>query len=245
VSTATDTTTAEPRIPLSKDRVLAAAIGVADQGGIESLTMRKLAQELGVEAMSLYYHVSNKDQVLDGVVDVVVTEINAAVSRIDMPVAGEDWKPAMRTRILAAREILLRHPWVPEVIEARTTMSPSIMGYFEGLLGVFRSGGFSYDLAHHAMHALGSRAIGFSQELFEPDNADQGEVSSAMFEQMASRLPNLVGMMSEISHNDPDSTLGWCDDQTEFEFGLDLILDGLDRLNGSVQPTGSVKVKME
>ena len=211
------------------------AIAVADQGGIELLTMRKLAQELGVEAMSLYYHVANKDQVLDGVVEVIVTEIMAAVSQIDDP-AGPDpaspgeWKTVMRRRILAAREILLRHPWAPEVIETRTTMSPSIIFYFEALLGVFRSGGFSYDVAHHALHALGSRALGFSQELFKPDDAAGEDASSAMLEEMASQLPNLVGMISEIAHDDPDSTLGWCDDQTEFEFGLDLILDGLDRL---------------
>jgi AcrR family transcriptional regulator len=232
LTTATDTETAGPRIPLSKERVLRAAVAVADQGGIEALTMRKLAQELGVEAMSLYYHVANKDQVLDGVVDVIISEINTAVSGIEVTAGGDDWKVAMRLRILAARKILLQHPWAPEVIETRTTMSPSIMNYFEGVLGVFRSGGFSYDLAHHAMHALGSRGLGFSQELFKPENADAGadDKSAALFEEMASRLPNLVGMMSEIAHNDPDSTLGWCDDQTEFEFGLDLILDGLDRL---------------
>ncbi len=231
MSTATDAKSVEPRIPLSKERVLRAAIGVADQGGIESLTMRRLAQDLGVEAMSLYYHVANKDQVLDGVVDVIITEINDAVGQIDVAAWGSDWKSTMRARILAARQILLRHPWAPEVIETRTTTTPSIMSYFEALLGVFRSGGFSYDLAHHAMHALGSRALGFSQELFKPDDAGPGaEDSAAVFEEMASRLPNLVGMMSEISHNDPDSTLGWCDDQAEFEFGLDLILNGLDRL---------------
>ena len=225
-STSTDTS----RIPLSKERVLRAAIHVADRGGIESLTMRKLAQELGVEAMSLYYHVANKDQVLDGVVDVIVSEINAAVAQIDVPASAGDWKVAMRMRILAARDVLLRHPWAPGVIETRTSMSLSILSYFEALLGIFRQGGFSYDVAHHALHALGSRALGFTQELFNPDDADSDEdASAAMFEQMASQLPNLIGMMSEIRHDDPDSTLGWCDDQVEFEFGLDLILDGLDR----------------
>ena len=234
MSTTAQTTSAEPRIPLSKERVLQAAIAVADQGGIKSLTMRKLAQDLGVEAMSLYYHVANKDQVLDGVVDVIVAEINAAVSQVIVPAGEGAWKTEMRMRILAAREVLLQHPWAPGVIETRTTMSPSIVGYFEALLGVFRSGGFSYDLAHHALHALGSRAIGFTQELFNPEDGDpDAEASTAMLEQMASQLPNLVGMMSEISHDDPDSTLGWCDDQTEFEFGLDLILDGLDRLRAT------------
>jgi AcrR family transcriptional regulator len=215
---------------LSKERVLRAAIAVADQGGIESLTMRKLAQELGVEAMSLYYHVANKDQVLDGVVEVIVTEIIDTVSQVPTPASADGWKTAMRQRILAARQVLLRHRWAPELIESRSTMSPSIITYFESLLGIFRSGGFSYDLAHHALHALGSRALGFSQELFKPDDAAGAEASSAIFEQMASRLPNLVGMMSEIAHDDPNSTLGWCDDQTEFEFGLDLILNGLEGL---------------
>jgi hypothetical protein len=98
------------------------------------------------------------------------------------------------------------------------------------LLGVFRAGGFSYDLAHHALHALGSRALGFTGELFEPDEDTSDEDSMAMLEQMADQVPYLVGMMMEISHDDPEHTLGWCDDQTEFEFGLDLILDGLDRL---------------
>jgi AcrR family transcriptional regulator len=217
----------EPRAPLSKDRVLRAAIAVADQGGIESLTMRRLAQELGVEAMSLYYHVANKDQVLDGMVDVLVGEINQTVSDSDV---GSDWKQAMRQRILTAREVLLRHPWAPDVIESRTNMSQTVMLYFESLLGLFRAGGFSYDLAHHAMHALGSRALGFTQELFNPDDetADPDE-AAAMMEQMADQLPFLTGMMMEISHDDPESTLGWCDDQTEFEFGLDLILDGLEQ----------------
>jgi hypothetical protein len=105
------------------------------------------------------------------------------------------------------------------------------MRYFDGVLGVFRGGGFSYDLAHHAMHALGSRALGFTQELFEPDNeADGDEDVTVLLEQMADQFPYLTEMMMEVSHDDPDSTLGWCDDQFEFEFGLDLILDGLDRL---------------
>jgi AcrR family transcriptional regulator len=177
--------------------------------------------------MSLYYHVANKDQVLDGMVDVLVGEINQTVSDSDV---GSDWKQAMRQRILTAREVLLRHPWAPDVIESRTNMSQTVMLYFESLLGLFRAGGFSYDLAHHAMHALGSRALGFTQELFNPDDeTSDPDEAAAMMEQMADQLPFLTGMMMEISHDDPESTLGWCDDQTEFEFGLDLILDGLEQ----------------
>jgi hypothetical protein len=102
--------------------------------------------------------------------------------------------------------------------------------YFDALLGLMRDGGFSYDLGHHALHALGSRALGFTQELFDPGDEAGDEEATAMLESMADQLPHLVGMMMEVAHDDPDSTLGWCDDQTEFEFGLDLILDGLDRM---------------
>lgn len=221
----------EPRArdPLTRDRVLRAAVDLADREGIKSLTMRNLARELGAEAMSLYYHVANKEAVLDGVVDVIMDEINEAVGKVEGPPASEDWKTVMRMRILAARQVLLRHRWASRLIETRTAISPTTMRYFDDLLGVLRSGGFSYDLAHHAMHALGSRALGFTQELFEPENADTGDedLANAMAE-MADLFPNLTGMMMEVAHDDPDSTLGWCDDQFEFEFGLDLLLEGLD-----------------
>ncbi len=208
-----------------------AAVEVADAGGLGSLTMRNLAQALGVEAMSLYYHVANKEAVLNGVVEVIGIEIGDAVAKLAGPAEPDEWKRAMRDRILAARKVLLLHPWAPQVLETRTDMSPPIVQYYDGLLGIFRKGGFSYDLAHHALHALGSRAIGFTQELFDPDESDaDADATNQMLAQMADQLPYLVQMMREITHDDPDSTLGWCDDQTEFEFGLDLVLDGLDRL---------------
>jgi AcrR family transcriptional regulator len=220
---------AEPRIPLSRERVLRAAIDLADRGGIEALTMRNLAHEVGAEAMSLYYHVANKEAVLDGVVERIVSEIGEELARVDIPAAKDDWKAAMRATILTARQVMLRHPWAPGVIETRTTMSPATVLHFESLLGMMRQGGFSYDLAHHALHALGSQALGFTQELFKPDDVEEGdEAALEMLASMADQLPHLMGMMAEVSHDDPDSTLGWCDDQTEFEFGLDLLLDGLE-----------------
>ncbi len=152
---------------------------------------------------------------------------------LGVPGEVDDWKTAVRKRILTARETMLRHPWAPGIFETRTRMGPSIIMYFEGLLGLLREGGFSNDLAHHSMHALGSRALGFSQELFQPDSAEADEEAQEMVEHMADQLPYLGGMMMEISHDDPDSTLGWCDDQTEFEFTLDLILDGLERLRAA------------
>jgi len=210
--------------------VLRAAVKIADQHGIESLTMRRLAEEVGAEAMSLYYHVAKKDDVLDGIVDLIVREINGVVDRIDVPSHGADWKTAVRQRILSARGVFLRHRWAPGVFETRTKTSPEVLRYFDALLGLMRNGGFSYDVIHHALHALGSRALGFTQELFDPSNAGGDEESDAALAALADQLPNLVGMMAQIAHDDPDSTLGWCDDQTEFEFGLDLILDGLDNM---------------
>jgi AcrR family transcriptional regulator len=215
---------------LSKERVLRAAVSVADEGGIASLTMRKLAQELGVEPMSLYYHVADKEEVLDGVVDIVIGEINARVSDLGVPSGGADWKTAVRQRILSAREVLLGHPWASGVIESRTNMSPAVLQYYDGLSGLLRNGGFPVGLVHHALHALGSRALGFTQELFDPESGgDVGpDLAAIMIEQMADEYPYLTEIIMDASH-DNESTLGWCDDQVEFEFGLDLILDGLER----------------
>ena len=221
----------ENRPSLSKDKVLRAAVAIADDGGIDALTMRGLALSLGVEAMSLYHYVANKNDLLDGILETVIAEINDATAHTDQPTV-ESWKSAVRRRILAARVVQLRHRWASRLIETRTSASPATMAYFNALLEQLRAGGFSYDLAHHAMHALGSRALGFTQELFDPGSG--GEIDAAsmeLFATMAPQLPFLVEMMQEISHDDPESTLGWCDDQTEFEFGLDLILDGLERIN--------------
>ena len=227
----------QPRAPLSRERVLRAAIKIADQHGIESLTMRRLAEEVGAEAMSLYYHVAKKDDVLDGVVELIVEEINEVVDRAGIPTRADAWMPAVRRRILSAREVLLRHRWAPGVFETRTATSLAVLRYHDGLVALMRTGGFSYDLIHHALHALGSRALGFSQELFDPGAGPGAGMSDDALATMAEQLPNLVGMLAEIAHDDPDTTLGWCDDQAEFEFGLDLILAGLDRLRGS-QATG-------
>jgi AcrR family transcriptional regulator len=208
------------RVPLSRRRVLRAAVRLADRDGLDSLTMRRLAQEVGVEAMSLYHHVANKEAVFDGLAEVVLGEIMAAVEEVEVP--EEDWRAVLRARILAARDVLLRHPWAPRLFESRSTMSPLITAYYDRVVAILRAGGFSFDLAHRALHVLGSRALGFTQELFTTDGGDP-----AMAEQMADQFPNLAGMMA--AHDDRDGTLGFCDDQFEFEFALDLILDGLER----------------
>jgi AcrR family transcriptional regulator len=222
--------TTEQRLPLSNERILQAAVALADARGIDSLTMRNLATELGVEAMSLYYHVANKEALLDGVVDSLIGEIEDELGGFDIVPGETDWMAAIRHRILTARRVMLRHPWAPGVIETRTAMTPALLRYFNTLLGIMIEGGFSNDLGHNAMHALGSRALGFNQELFEPDDPkQQNENTSAMLADLAPQLPYLIGMLADVAHDDPESTLGWCDSQTEFEFGLGIILEGLER----------------
>ena len=232
----------EPRLPLTRERVLRAAVELADTRGIDSLTMRNLGQELGVEAMSLYNHVANKQAVLDGIVEVVVGEVIAAVDEIEPLTDAAGWKDVMRARILAAREVLLRHRWAPDVLESRTDLPPSLVPYYDSVLGLMREAGFSLDLAHHAMHALGTRTLGFTRELFVTQDKDvEPEVAAVMLQQMAGRFPHLTELMRVVSH-DTGSTLGsGCDDQFEFEFGLDLVLDGLERLRADAWslPSGS------
>jgi AcrR family transcriptional regulator len=219
------------RIPLSRDRVLTAAVVLADEVGIEALSMRRLAQELGVVPMALYKHVANKEELLDGMVD-------ALVSEIDPPARDAGWKDAVRLRVLSARRALLRHPWARQVLESRTNKTPSVLGYMDSFIGMFLAGGFSVDLTHHVMHALGSRMWGFTQELF-PDSAGgtaEGtadlppEAQAAMFREMAERYPNILKVATSSAHE--DSVVGQgCDDQFEFEFALDLLLEGFERLH--------------
>ena len=218
---------AERRAPLSRARVLETAVDLADTARIDALTIRRLAERLGVEPMSIYYHVPNKEAILDGAVEVVFAEIEQAAGGFAVPETDAAWKSSLRRRILAARTVMLRHPWAPGVLDSRTDLGLTTARYVDSVVGTLRSGGLSYDLIHHAMHALGSRSYGFSQELGEGEGDDSDD-SSAM-EQMAVFVPHLAEMLSVVRHDDPDSTLGWCDDQFEFEFGLDIILDGLER----------------
>ena len=222
-----------PRTPLSRERVMRAAVDVADTEGIAAVSMRRIGQELGVEAMSLYNHVAGKEALLDAMVEQVATEIVAAVASLDSPDPATDWRGALRARALAAREVMLRHRWAPGVLETRTTMSLDIVRYFDGVVAILRAGGFSNDLTHHSLHALGSRVIGFSQELFDPGDAAADGASEELLAAMAVQIPHLVERLGEVAHDDPGSTLGWCDDQSEFEFGLDVLLDGLERRRAS------------
>jgi AcrR family transcriptional regulator len=213
---------------LRRERILATAVALADGGGVDSISMRRIAQELGVVPMALYKHVANKDELLDGMIDVVVGEI-------DPPIAGADWKTTMRERILAARRVLLRHPWAARVIESRGEPTQTVIGYLDSMMGIFRSGGFSIDLMHHGLHVMGSRILGFSQDLFDDTDNMPEEEARAMWAGLAEVYPNLAALAGayfagEVTHDEGSVVGGACDDQFEFEFALDLILDGLERL---------------
>jgi AcrR family transcriptional regulator len=220
------------RAPLTRDRILATAVALADRGGVESLSMRKVAQELDVVPMALYRHVANKDEMLDGMLDVVVGEI-------DPPETGVDWKTAVRRRILSARRALLRHPWASRVIETRTDPTPAVLEYMDRMIGLFRAGGFSIDLTHHAMHAMGSRMLGFSQELFDDTAEVDPVVEADMFRAMADRYPYIGELVEIVMHDDASVVGGGCDDQFEFEFALDLMLDGLEQMRGTSERADS------
>jgi AcrR family transcriptional regulator len=214
---------AERRIPLTRERVLRAAVVLADQSGIGSLTMRRLGQELGVEAMSLYNHVVNKDDILDGIVDLVVSDI-------DVPPAGTDWKAAMRQRALSAHEVLLAHPWAALLIMSRFNIGPGMTRYLDATLGRLREGGFSIEGALDAWHTLDSHLYGFTlQQLNLPFEVEETkQVSADVLAQLPARqFPHVVEVITEIMRSGREE---------DFEFGLDLILDGLERTLGQDRP---------
>lgn len=214
--------TAVPRTRLHRERVLQAAVELADQIGIEALTMRKLAGALGVVPMALYKHVANKEELLDGMVDVIVAEI-------DPPAPGPEWKSAIRQRILSARRSLQRHPWAPGVIESRTEASPAVIAYVDSMIGMLRAGGFSPDLTHHALHALGSRLYGFTQEVFNDSPDIDPATLAGMVQQMQGPYPHVAEMLQTVYHDEGSVVGSGCDDQFEFEFALDLLIEGLEK----------------
>ena len=186
--------------------------------------MRSLALELRVVPMALYKHVANKEDLLDGMLGVVVELIRPG------PATGR-WKQDVRARILSAREALLRHRWSRAVLESRRALTPPLLDHLDSLTGLFLAGGVSVDLTHHVMHTLGNRMWGFSQDLFATDPAPDPEVHTVQAEMLRGRYPHLAEMALAASH-DPASVVGsGCDDQFEFEFALDLLLDGVERLH--------------
>jgi AcrR family transcriptional regulator len=212
------------RVPLSKERVLRAAVMLADEGGVASLTMRKLAETLGVEAMSLYYYVADKDEILDGMVDLVFGEI-------DLPSREADWKAAMRQRAISARDALTRHPWAIGVLESRANPGPATLRHHNAVIGSLRQAGFSIALAAHAFSVIDSYVYGFAlQTLNLPfDTSEELEkLAEAMLRELpADEYPYLTEMIVDHALQPGYSYAN------EFEYGLDLVLDGLERAHST------------
>jgi AcrR family transcriptional regulator len=216
-------TAREPRTPLSREQVLRAAVALADRSGIEALTMRRLAQELGVEAMSLYNHIANKDDILDGIIDLVFDEI-------ELPTGEAGWKPAMRQRAISARQALHRHPWATGLMESRRTPGPANIGHHDAVLGILRNAGFPIELAAHAYSLLDSYIYGFAlQEASLPFQTPQ-ETAEVAQEIMAAFPADAYPHLAEIATE--HALRPGYDYGDEFLYGLDLILDGLERAAG-------------
>jgi AcrR family transcriptional regulator len=209
-----------PRVPLTRDRVLQAAIGLADNGGIDSLSMRKLGQALGVEAMSLYNHVADKDAILAGILELVMEEIEA-------PPTGTDWQSAIRRTAISSHDVLSRHPWACSLMFSPTRVSRARLRWMEAVLATFRAAGFSPELTHHAYHALDSHITGFTlwQVSFPSVSAEDLAQYGAIFlrDLPVAEFPYLAEHVEQ--HINPPRH----EDKGEFEFGLDLLLDGLER----------------
>ena len=211
------------RTPLSRERVLRAAIALADEGGFESLTMRKLAKELGVEAMSLYNHVANKDDLLDGMVDLVFAEI-------ELPSTDGDWRTAMRRRAVSTREALNRHRWAIGLMEGRSSHGPANLSLHNAVLGCLRAAGFSLEMTVHAYSVQDSYIYGFALQERDmssesaDDFAAEAQRQMHAYQAVLADYPHLVEVVGGYV-----AKAGY-DYATEFLFGLDLILDGLDPL---------------
>lgn len=212
------------RVPLNQGRVLRAALTLADRGGLEALSMRNLGQALGVEAMSLYNHVAGKEDVLDGLVDIVFGEI-------EFRCEGADWKTAMRQRAISAREALGRHRWAIGLMESRTRPGPANLQHHDSVLRCLREAGFSLELAGHAYSALDSYVYGFAlQQISLP--FDTGEQAAEVADTIMRGFPGArYRYLAEFATEHvmkPGYSYA-----AEFEFGLDLLLDGLHRVRAA------------
>lgn len=209
-------------MPLDRARVLAAAVALADRDGLDAVSMRALASELGVVPMALYKHVADKHDLVDGMVDTLIDGYEPADA-----VGGA---AEVRARIRSARRQLLAHPWARAAIESRTRRTPTVLGHMDAVAGAFLRGGYSADLTHHAMHALGHRIWGFSPEAFEeppaapPSPAEQ----EAMLRMMAEHFPNVTAIALDTASRNPS---GACEPEAEFDFTLELLLDAFERLH--------------
>jgi AcrR family transcriptional regulator len=209
----------DARPTLTRERVLRAAIAMADEQGLASLTMRALGETLGVQAMSLYNHVADKDAILDGIVDAVVGEI-------EVPSATDPWRTAMRKRALSAHEVLIRHPWACGLLMSRANVGPAMLRYIDATLGCLHRAGFPLPMADHAWNAMDSYIYGFTlQKLNFPFEAHEysGMAASFLPGLSADRYPSMHALTALVAS-------GAHDGLHDLAFGLDLVLDGLERV---------------
>ena len=208
------------RETLTRERVLHAALDLADERGIDALSMRELGRYLGVDAMSLYNHVDNKDDLLNGIVDLVVGEI-------DLPPDEVDWSDAMRTRALCAQAAFTRHPWASQLMDSRTSSGPERLRYFDWVIGTLRRAGFSVDVALHAFSAIDSYVYGFARQQanVSGDEPSSPEAAQELLAEIPTdQFPHLTEVITHYIRH------GGYDPDTDFDFGLNLILDSLQRL---------------
>lgn len=210
---------ADRRAPLSRERVLQTALALADQGGIDSLSMRRLGQQLGVEAMALYYHFKNKSEVLDGIVDLVFREI-------DLPTIGDDWKAAMRQRAFSVRDALMRHRWAIGMLESRANPGPANLRHHDAVIGCLRAAGFDMAMAAHAYSLLDAYIYGFALTKMNLPFEALDDIAETAQEMLApfpeGEYPHLMAFITEHAMQP-----GY-DYVDEFAYGLDVILDGLE-----------------
>ncbi|MGH1564421.1 TetR/AcrR family transcriptional regulator [Mumia sp. DW29H23] len=208
------------RPPLSREAVLRTAVAVADASGVGSLTMRALARELGIEAMSLYHHVANKDDLLDGMVDLVFAEIA-------LPTAGEDWRTQMRRRCTSARDVLLRHPWAVGLVETRAHPGPATLRHHDAVLACLRQGGFSVPLTAHAFALIDAQLFGHVVQEVSLPVREPEDVGALAADILAGMSPDDLPYLTELAVEHvmkPGYAFG-----DEFAYGLDLVLDGLEQ----------------
>jgi len=205
---------------LDRVRVIDTAIDLADAHGLEGTSMRNVAEKLDVTPMALYKHIANRSQLVDEMLDRVLEEIASTPP-------ADDWADAVRARILAARRVLVRHPWARDAIESRPLATPAVLAHMDSLMALMFDGGLSPELVHHSMHALSTRMWGFTRDVLPtPKPPDDPEERARAMADFAESYPAIVRMATTSPH----AGLA-CDDDAEFEFALDLLLSGIERLN--------------
>jgi len=218
--------TGAPRAPLDVERIVTAAIDLADEHGLDGASMRGVAERLGVTPMALYKHVTDRSHLVDEMLDHVLADVVPTSASGSYPDDVTDWRAAVRARVLACRAVLVVHPWARDAIETRPLATPRVLDHMDALMAAMFRGGLSADLVHHAMHALSTRMWGFTRDVLPtprlPDDPDERARAVAGY---AVRYPAIIRMASS-SHAGAG-----CDDDAELRFALDLVLDGIQSLH--------------